>query len=60
MSAPLPPAQAGVELGRFTKRDGVHGGMTGGPQAAAAALCCQGVRAFSESRVPRTTNSGTP
>ena len=36
------PAQAGVELGRFTRRAGVHGKMTGA-QAAAAALCCQGV-----------------
>ena len=37
------PAQAGrVELGRFTRREGVHGKMTGA-QAAAAALCCQGV-----------------
>jgi acetolactate synthase-1/2/3 large subunit len=37
-------AQAGrVELGRFTRREGVQGKMTGA-QAAAAALCCQGVR----------------
>jgi acetolactate synthase-1/2/3 large subunit len=37
-------AQAGrVELGRFTKRPGVQGKMTGA-QAAAAALACQGVR----------------
>ena len=35
--------QAGhVELGRFTRRDGVHGKMTGA-QAAAAALWCHGV-----------------
>jgi acetolactate synthase-1/2/3 large subunit len=33
----------GVELGRFTRRAGVQGKMTGA-QAAAAALCCQGVR----------------
>jgi acetolactate synthase I/II/III large subunit len=32
-----------VELGRFTKRAGVQGKMTGA-QAVAAALCCQGVR----------------
>jgi acetolactate synthase-1/2/3 large subunit len=32
-----------VELGRFTKRSGVQGKMTGA-QAVAAALCCQGVR----------------
>lgn len=32
-----------VELGRFTRRAGVQGKMTGA-QAAAAALCCQGVR----------------
>ncbi len=38
------PAEAGhVELGRFTKRVGVQGKMTGA-QAAAAALCCQEVR----------------
>ena len=37
------PAQAGIELGRYTRRDGVQGKMTGA-QAAAAALCCQGVR----------------
>jgi acetolactate synthase I/II/III large subunit len=33
---------APVELGRFTRRTGVQGKMTGA-QAAAAALCCQGV-----------------
>ena len=43
ISALAPQAQAGVELGRYTRRDGVHGKMTGA-QAAAAALCCQGVR----------------
>ena len=38
-----PPARAGrVELGRFARRVGVHGHMTGA-QAAAAALACQGV-----------------
>ena len=37
------PRQAGVELGRFARRSGVQGKMTGA-QAAAAALCCQGVR----------------
>ncbi len=36
-------AGGGVELGRFTKRTGVHGKMTGA-QAAAAALTCEGVR----------------
>ena len=44
MSALGPDAQAGrVELGRFTRRAGVQGKMTGA-QAAAAALCCEGVR----------------
>jgi acetolactate synthase-1/2/3 large subunit len=39
-----PDARAGhVELGRFSKRTGVQGKMTGA-QAAAAALACQGVR----------------
>jgi acetolactate synthase I/II/III large subunit len=42
-SALSAPAEAGVELGRYTRRDGVQGKMTGA-QAAAAALCCQGVR----------------
>ena len=37
------PADAGVELGRFARRTGVQGKMTGA-QAAAAALACQGVR----------------
>ncbi len=38
-----PNAQADhVELGRFTRRDGVHGKMTGA-QAVAGALSCQGV-----------------
>ena len=32
-----------VELGRFAKRTGVQGKMTGA-QAVAAALCCEGVR----------------
>ena len=36
-------AGAGVELGRFTRRTGVQGKMTGA-QAAAAALACEGVR----------------
>ena len=41
--ARLQSAQAGhVELGRYTRRDGVHGKMTGA-QAAAAALWCHGV-----------------
>ena len=38
-----PKAHSGVELGRYTRREGVHGKMTGA-QAAAAALCCEGVR----------------
>ena len=39
-----PPARAGhVELGRFARRQGVHGRMTGA-QAAAAALRCEQVR----------------
>ncbi len=42
ISALAPQAQSGVELGRYTRRDGVHGKMTGA-QAAAAALWCQGV-----------------
>jgi acetolactate synthase-1/2/3 large subunit len=46
-SATLPPArdaQAGsVEVGRYTRRVGVQGKMTGA-QAASAALCCEGVR----------------
>jgi acetolactate synthase I/II/III large subunit len=42
-SALSAPAEAGVELGRYTRRDGVQGKMTGA-QASAAALCCQGVR----------------
>ena len=37
------PAEAGVELGRYARRAGVQGKMTGA-QAAAAALACQGVR----------------
>ena len=37
------PAEAGVELGRYVRRAGVQGKMTGA-QAAAAALACQGVR----------------
>ena len=36
-------AEAGVELGRYARRAGVQGKMTGA-QAAAAALACQGVR----------------
>ena len=36
-------AEAGVELGRYARRAGVQGKMTGA-QAAAAALLCQGVR----------------
>ena len=36
-------AEAGVELGRYARRSGVQGKMTGA-QAAAAALLCQGVR----------------
>jgi acetolactate synthase-1/2/3 large subunit len=37
-------AQAGhVEVGRYVKRPGIQGRMTGA-QAAAAALCCEGVR----------------
>jgi acetolactate synthase I/II/III large subunit len=44
VSAVGPQARADrVELGRFSKRTGVHGKMTGA-QAVAAALCCQGVR----------------
>jgi acetolactate synthase I/II/III large subunit len=35
--------EAGVELGRYARRSGVQGKMTGA-QAAAAALLCQGVR----------------
>jgi acetolactate synthase-1/2/3 large subunit len=43
MTALAPQARAGhVELGRFTRRAGVQGKMTGA-QAAAAALACQGV-----------------
>src|SRR5262249_57542912 len=38
---PAPPAQGGhVELGRFVKRAGVQGKMTGA-QAVAAALACE-------------------
>jgi acetolactate synthase-1/2/3 large subunit len=36
-------AEAGVELGRYTRRAGVQGRMTGA-QATAAALACHGVR----------------
>jgi acetolactate synthase-1/2/3 large subunit len=43
LSAPGSPAEAGIELGRYTKRSGVHGKMNGA-QAAAAALACHGVR----------------
>ncbi|MFI5456605.1 MAG: thiamine pyrophosphate-binding protein [Isosphaerales bacterium] len=44
VSAFAPRALAGrIELGRYTKRPGVQGKMTGA-QAAAAALSCQGVR----------------
>ncbi|OJW12676.1 MAG: thiamine pyrophosphate-binding protein [Planctomycetales bacterium 71-10] len=35
-----PPAEAGVELGRYAHRDGVRGRMTGA-QAAAAAIRCE-------------------
>ena len=38
-----PNADAGVELGRYARREGVQGKMTGA-QATAAALACQGVR----------------
>jgi acetolactate synthase I/II/III large subunit len=42
---PSTPAVAGnhVEVGRYVKRPGVQGRMTGA-QAAVAALCCEGVR----------------
>jgi acetolactate synthase-1/2/3 large subunit len=43
ISALGPKASAGVELGRYTRRTGVQGKMTGA-QATAAALACQGVR----------------
>ena len=43
LSATSNRAQAGVELGRFARRAGVQGKMTGA-QAAAAALACNGVR----------------
>lgn len=37
------PTEAGVELGRYARRQGVQGKMTGA-QATAATLLCQGVR----------------
>jgi acetolactate synthase I/II/III large subunit len=43
MSAAGTEAKAGVELGRFARRAGVQGRMTGA-QAAAAALACHAVR----------------
>jgi acetolactate synthase-1/2/3 large subunit len=43
MSVTGSQAEAGVELGRYTRRAGVQGRMTGA-QAAAAALACHGVR----------------
>ena len=54
-------ARAGhVEVGRYVKRVGVQGKMTGA-QAAAAALCLRRRRAASSaSPAPRTTSSGTP
>jgi acetolactate synthase-1/2/3 large subunit len=42
-STPLPARGGPVELGPYNKRPGVQGRMTGA-QAAAAALCCMGVR----------------
>ncbi|HMF37886.1 MAG TPA: thiamine pyrophosphate-binding protein, partial [Isosphaeraceae bacterium] len=41
--APAPAWASHVELGRFARRQGVHGRMTGA-QAAAAALRCEQVR----------------
>lgn len=41
-SAPNPAKAGLVEVGRYVKREGVHGKMTGA-QAAAAALHCEGV-----------------
>jgi acetolactate synthase I/II/III large subunit len=43
LSAAGQPAEAGIELGRYTRRAGVQGKMNGA-QAAAAALACLGVR----------------
>ena len=51
-------AEAGVELGRYARRSGVQGKMTGA-QAAAAALRARACPASSEFRAPRTTSSGT-
>ncbi|WP_406696099.1 thiamine pyrophosphate-binding protein [Singulisphaera sp. Ch08] len=42
-TAPTPAAASHVEVGRYVKRQGVHGRMTGA-QAAAAALFCEGVQ----------------
>ena len=57
--APGRPARADhVELGRFVRREGVRGKMTGA-QAVAAALACEGVPCVFGVPGRRTTSSGT-